>query len=243
MTAFVPAAQEFHLSLRVADLDASTQFYTGLFGLPPKELTARYATFIVPHLALNFVLLVNDKGAPLDTYSLYHLGLGVTDKAAVIESYHRALARGRAEIVKPPRTTWRGTPLHELWLRDPTGYLIEIYARLTEAERAAMSGGPGACVPGAGRRAMTAGPPVSPDRRISHEPPHASRLRRRSRRDWLRRTRARGRPAKLRLAAERPRDALPGIPRGAAGAPCRPGGSPRSRGPAGRSNRASCICP
>ena len=86
---------------------------------------------------MNFVLLVNDKGAPLDTYSLYHLGLGVADKAAVIESYHRARAAG-AKIAEPPRTTWRGTPLHELWLRDPTGYLIEIYARLTEEERAAM---------------------------------------------------------------------------------------------------------
>ncbi len=137
MTALVPAAREFHLSLRVADLDASTQFYAAFFGNPPKERTARYTTFIVPDLALNFVLLVNDKGAPLDTYSLYHLGLGVADKAAVIESYHRARAAG-AEIVKPPRTTWRGTPLHEFWLRDPTGYLIEIYARLTERERAAM---------------------------------------------------------------------------------------------------------
>ena len=137
MTVLVPTAREFHLSLRVADLAASTAFYAAFFGTPPKERTARYTTFVVPHLALNFVLLVNDKGAPLDTYSLYHLGLGVADKAAVIESYHRARAAG-AEIVKPPRTTWRGTPLHELWLRDPTGYLIEIYARLTEVERAAM---------------------------------------------------------------------------------------------------------
>jgi hypothetical protein len=43
-----------------------------------------------------------------------------------------------AEIVKPPRTTWRGTPLHELWLRDPSGYLLEVYARLTDAELAQM---------------------------------------------------------------------------------------------------------
>jgi catechol 2,3-dioxygenase-like lactoylglutathione lyase family enzyme len=137
MTVLIPTAREFHLSLRVADLDVSTAFYAAFFGAPPKERTARYTTFIVPHLALNFVLLVNDKGAPLDTYSLYHLGLGVADKAAVIESYHRARSAG-AEIVKPPRTTWRGTPLHELWLRDPTGYLIEIYARLTAAELATM---------------------------------------------------------------------------------------------------------
>jgi catechol 2,3-dioxygenase-like lactoylglutathione lyase family enzyme len=91
----------------------------------------------VPHLHLNLVLLVNDKGEPLDTYSLYHLGLGVAGKAEVIAAYYAAQAAG-AEIVKPPRTTWRGTPLHELWLRDPNGYLIEIYARLTDAEQAQM---------------------------------------------------------------------------------------------------------
>jgi predicted glycosyl hydrolase (DUF1957 family) len=55
----------------------------------------------------------------------------------VIAAYHRAVAAG-AEVVKPPRSTWRGTPLHELWLRDPTGYLLEIYARMTEEELATM---------------------------------------------------------------------------------------------------------
>ncbi|MBH2010420.1 MAG: hypothetical protein I8H71_12030 [Xanthomonadaceae bacterium] len=83
------------------------------------------------------VLLVNDSAQPLDTYSLDHLGLGVADKAAVIAAYHAALATG-TPIVKPPRTTWRGTPLHELWLRDPAGYLIEVYARLTAEELAQM---------------------------------------------------------------------------------------------------------
>jgi len=132
-----PTAQEFHMSLRVADLDRSTAFYTAFFGLPPKDRTARYSTFIVPHLRLNLVLLVNDRGEALDTYSLYHLGLGVAGKAEVIAAYHAAVAAG-AEIVKPPRTTWRGTPLHELWLRDPSGYLLEIYARLTSEEQTQM---------------------------------------------------------------------------------------------------------
>ena len=39
-------------------------------------------------------------------------------------------------VQKPPRTTWRGTPLHELWLEDPDGNLVEIYARLTDEELA-----------------------------------------------------------------------------------------------------------
>jgi catechol 2,3-dioxygenase-like lactoylglutathione lyase family enzyme len=117
----------------VADLAVSTAFYTSFLGTAPKDATARYSTFTVPHLHLNLVLLVNDSAQPLDAYSLYHLGLGVADKAAVIAAYHAALALG-APIVKPPRTTWRGTPLHELWLRDPSGYLIEVYARLTDDE-------------------------------------------------------------------------------------------------------------
>lgn len=136
-TVSFPQAQEFHVSLRVADLATSTAFYTAFFAVPPKDTTARYSTFVIPNLHLNLVLLVNDSQQPLDTYSLYHLGLGVADKSQVIAAYHAALSAG-APIVKPPRTTWRGTPLHELWLRDPSGYLIEVYARLTAEELAQM---------------------------------------------------------------------------------------------------------
>jgi catechol-2,3-dioxygenase len=142
---------EFHLSFRVADLDESTTFYTSFLDVEPKDRTSRFSTFVAPHLNLNLVLLVNDSGKPLDTYSLYHIGLGVPDKAAVIESYVRAKAQG-VTIVKPPRTTWRGTPLHELWLRDPTGYGIEVYARLTAQELASMPADqePSYLVPGTG---------------------------------------------------------------------------------------------
>lgn len=133
----IPSSEEFHLSVRVADLEASTAFYTAFLDVQPKDKTPRFSTFVVPHLRLNLVLLVNDSGKPLDTYSLYHIGLGVGTKSGVVESYHRALALG-VQVVKPPRTTWHGTPLHELWLRDPTGYNIEVYARLTPQELGAM---------------------------------------------------------------------------------------------------------
>ena len=129
-----PAGTEFHGSIRVTDLAASTRFYAWLLNVWPKEWTHRYATFIRPDLALNFVLVVSD-GKPLNHDTLYHLGIGMPDKAAVIDAYQRALAFG-AHVKKPPRTTWKGTPLHELWLTDPDGTLIEIYARLTDAELA-----------------------------------------------------------------------------------------------------------
>lgn len=130
-----PPSQEFHGSIRVASLPDSVRFYAWLLGVWPKEWTHRYATFIRPDLNLNFVLLVSD-GKELHHDTLYHLGIGVADRAAVIDAYHRAVGFG-ASVEKPPRTTWKGTPLHELWLKDPDGTLIEIYARLTDAQLAA----------------------------------------------------------------------------------------------------------
>lgn len=131
-----PVATEFHASLRVVDLPRSVAFYAWLLNAWPREWTHRYATFVRPELGLNFVLMVAD-GNALHHDTLYHLGIALSDRAAVIDTYHRARSFG-AEVVKPPRTTWRGTPLHELWLEDPDGTLIEIYARLTPAELAEM---------------------------------------------------------------------------------------------------------
>lgn len=131
-----PQATEFHTSIRVKDLPLSTRFYAWLLGTWPKEWTHRYATLIREDLHLNFVFLVSD-GTPLHHDTLDNFGIDVGDKAAVISAYHRACHFG-AYVVKPPRTTWKGTPLHELWLDDPDGNLIEIYARLTDEELSRM---------------------------------------------------------------------------------------------------------
>jgi protein-tyrosine-phosphatase/catechol 2,3-dioxygenase-like lactoylglutathione lyase family enzyme len=129
-----PAAIEFHASVRVTNLAASTRFYAWLLGAKPKEWTHRYSTFVHPALRTNFVLVVSD-GKELHHDTLYHLGIAVPDRAAVIRAYELAKA-GAVSVDKPPRTTWRGTPLHELWLRDPDGNLVEVYARLTPEELA-----------------------------------------------------------------------------------------------------------
>ena len=131
-----PASQEFHASVRVNDLPTSVRFYAWLLNIWPKDWTHRFATFIRPDLNLNFVLLVSD-GKQLGGDTLYHLGIEVADRDAVVDAYERARTFG-AHVEKPPRSTWRGTPLHELWLRDPDGTLIEIYARMTDADLAAM---------------------------------------------------------------------------------------------------------
>lgn len=125
-------SQQFHASIRVKDLPSSARFYAWLLNTWPKEWTHRYATFIRPDLNLNFVLVVADEHT-LHQDTLYHLGIAVTDRQAVINAYHLATSFG-AKVEKPPRTTWKGTPLHELWLKDPDGNLVEIYARLSTSE-------------------------------------------------------------------------------------------------------------
>ncbi len=131
-----PDPQEFHASIRVLDLPAAARFYTWLLGVAPKEWTHRYVTFVSEALRTNFVILVDD-GKELHQDTLYHLGVDVGTRAAVIDAHRRAEVAGWP-IHKPARTTWRGTPLHELWLKDPGGNLVEIYARLTDAELAEM---------------------------------------------------------------------------------------------------------
>ena len=131
-----PDPREFHASIRVPNLAAAARFYTWLLGVAPKAWTHRYVTFTSEALRTNFVVLVDD-GKALHQDTLYHLGVDVGTKEGVVEAHERATAAGWP-IHKPARTTWRGTPLHELWLHDPGGNLIEIYARLTDVELAEM---------------------------------------------------------------------------------------------------------
>lgn len=131
-----PDPLEFHASIRVPDLPAASRFYTWLLNTKPKAWTHRFVTFVSEALRTNFVILVDD-GKELHQDTLYHLGVDVGSKAAVAAAQHGAKQAGWT-IHKPARTTWRGTPLHELWLKDPGGNLVEIYARLTQSELASM---------------------------------------------------------------------------------------------------------
>jgi protein-tyrosine-phosphatase/catechol 2,3-dioxygenase-like lactoylglutathione lyase family enzyme len=131
-----PTPQEFHASIRTHNLGVSARFYAWLLGVEPKEWTHRYVTFVSEALRTNFVILVDD-GMTLHQDTLYHLGIDVGARAAVVKAHRDAAAAGWT-VHKPARTTWRGTPLHELWLKDPDGNLIEIYARLTQEELAQM---------------------------------------------------------------------------------------------------------
>ena len=131
-----PEPLNFHASIRTPDLARSARFYAWLLGVTPAEWTHRYVTFVSESLRTKFVVLVDD-GKELHQDTLYHLGIDVGSKDAVVAAHRQAEAAGWP-VHKPPRTTWHGTPLHELWLVDPGGNLVEIYAHLSAAELGEM---------------------------------------------------------------------------------------------------------
>lgn len=59
----------------------------------------------------------------------------MVDRQSVVAAYQLAEAFG-AHVEQPPRISRKGTRLHELWLQNPDGTLIEIYARLTNIQLA-----------------------------------------------------------------------------------------------------------
>ncbi len=134
-----PPATGFHAGLQVRDLAESTRFYAWLLNGWPEAWTQRSAAFRRPDLNLDLVLTVAG-GEPVPHGLPVQLGLALPDRAAVIDAYRRALALG-ARIESPPRTTWTGTPRHELGLADPDGTAIRLYARLTPSELAARPTG------------------------------------------------------------------------------------------------------
>jgi arsenate reductase len=129
-----PQAQEFHASVRVKDLATSTRFYAWLLGAEPKEWTHRYSTSSGRSCARTSCSSSPTARSCTTTRSITSGSPSPTGPP----SFARSSSRGTPglKVNKPPRTTWRGTPLHELWLEDPDGNLVEIYARLTPEELA-----------------------------------------------------------------------------------------------------------
>ncbi|MCG8435029.1 MAG: VOC family protein [Gammaproteobacteria bacterium] len=127
----------FHLTMRVHNLERSVDFYTWLFGIPPdKKYDGRYAVFLIPERHLNFVVIQTDyTSSTMDR--IHHIGLSVDGRDAVIDLQSRAYADGY-DIQDYAKTTWHGTPMHQLWLVDPDGVKIEIYSKLTDEELGEM---------------------------------------------------------------------------------------------------------
>jgi catechol 2,3-dioxygenase-like lactoylglutathione lyase family enzyme len=102
-----------HVSLNVADVEASIDFYTRLFGVPAKSHRAGHASF---DLSAPSLFLVLDE-RPRTGLNADHFGVLLASAADLDEA---ALEIHRAGISANRETT-------KLWLRDPDGNAWEFF--------------------------------------------------------------------------------------------------------------------
>ncbi|SDP33558.1 Glyoxalase/Bleomycin resistance protein/Dioxygenase superfamily protein [Actinopolyspora xinjiangensis] len=117
------------LALRVADLQASIDFYTKLLGTEPAKLRPGYANFAVAEPPLKLVLLEGDEGQ--DTV-LDHLGVEVADGGTVHEATRRLSDLGLFTNVETDTTCCYATQ-DKVWVHGPGREPWEVYTVTEES--------------------------------------------------------------------------------------------------------------
>jgi catechol 2,3-dioxygenase-like lactoylglutathione lyase family enzyme len=116
------------LALNVSDLEASVEFYSTLFGVPPHKRRPGYANFAVDDPALKLVLIevpAADRGTGT-VGALNHLGVEVGSTADVDAAAERL--RGGDLATREERDTLCCHALQDkVWVHDPAGAPWEVY--------------------------------------------------------------------------------------------------------------------
>ncbi len=115
------------LALNVADLEASIDFYTKLFGTPPAKIRDGYANFAVADPPLKLVLIAG-QGEP---GTLNHLGVEVATTAEVAAAAERLQAEGAACEVQESTTCCYAVQ-DKVWVTGPE-LPWEVYTVLADA--------------------------------------------------------------------------------------------------------------
>ena len=122
------------LALNVADLDASIEFYTKLFGSPPAKIRPGYANFAVADPPLKLVLFAG-AGEP---GSLNHLGVEVASTDEVSAAINRAQSAELACDVQEATTCCYAVQ-DKVWVQGPDN-AWEFYTVLADAPSLASDG-------------------------------------------------------------------------------------------------------
>lgn len=131
------AGSRVQLALNVGDLDASIEFYTALFGVPPNKVRDGYANFAVVDPPLKLVLIAG-QGEP---GTLNHVGIEVASTEQVAAAAQRMAGEGAACEVQDSTTCCYAVQ-DKVWVSGPE-IPWEIYTVLADA--AAMLPPDGEC--------------------------------------------------------------------------------------------------
>lgn len=146
--------KRIHIGLEVTDIEASTRFYTTLFGVTPSVIKADYAKWMLEDPRVNFSI-----SRRCDTASRLHFGLQVESEDELREVTDRLKAAGRA-VRETPGVTCCYAHSDKTWTADPEGLPWETFLTygpsaaygdetLTEIDVEALSGRAEPCCVGA----------------------------------------------------------------------------------------------
>jgi len=146
MTATTEAIQAVkpHISLNVADVAQSIEFYRKMLGIEPSKVRTGYAKFDVQNPPLNLAMNEIASGAEGRVSRLSHLGIQVASTADVLAMRGRWQAAGlstRDEM----QTSCCYAVQDKTWVRDPDGNEWEVFVVLEDNLPETTGAGASAC--------------------------------------------------------------------------------------------------
>lgn len=118
------------LALRVADLEGSVAFYSGLFGVEPAKLRPGYANFAISEPPLKLVLIEGEEGQ--DT-RLDHLGVEVASTDQVTAATGRLREAGLATFEEKDTSCCYALQ-DKVWVTGPGREPWEVYVVKGDAD-------------------------------------------------------------------------------------------------------------
>jgi catechol 2,3-dioxygenase-like lactoylglutathione lyase family enzyme len=131
------------LALRVADLDASIEFYSKLFGAEPTKRRPGYANFAIAVPPLKLVLL---EGEPGEDTVMDHLGVEVESTGEVAAATQRLADAGLATEVEKDMACCYAVQ-DKVWVRGPGSEPWEVYVVKADAATLAREADSTCCMP------------------------------------------------------------------------------------------------
>ncbi|MEU0133088.1 ArsI/CadI family heavy metal resistance metalloenzyme [Streptomyces sp. NPDC006296] len=123
------------LALKVADLEASVAFYSGLFGVEPAKRRPGYANFAVAEPPLKLVLI---EGEPGQGTRLDHLGIEVESTGSVTAATDRLKAAGLATFEENDTSCCYALQ-DKVWVHGPGNEPWEVYVVKGDADHMGQS--------------------------------------------------------------------------------------------------------
>ncbi|MFH8746933.1 ArsI/CadI family heavy metal resistance metalloenzyme [Streptomyces rimosus] len=127
------------LALNVADLEASVEFYSKLFGAEPAKRRPGYANFAIAEPPLKLVLIEGEAGQET---RLDHLGVEVTSTEQVTAATDRLKEAGLATFEENDTSCCYALQ-NKVWVTGPGKEPWEVYVVKADADRLGKSPAPG----------------------------------------------------------------------------------------------------